>query len=113
MENFVPASNKPRLIQYKKHPECHNCINPVCGCHNTQLQYGNYYTYKQLQEAVNVSKATIKGRLYGKPFFTDRDLYRVGDAQKKPSDYMMRTRGSDKLETSSMRLSDKWLRVLL
>ena len=109
----MPAANRPRFIQYQKHPDCENCINLVCGCHDSKLEYGDYYTYKQLQEAISVSKATIKGRLYGKPFFTDRDLYRVGDAQKKPSDYMMRTRGSDRLETSSMRLSDKWLRVVL
>ena len=107
------AVNKPRLVQYLKHPSCRECPDRFCGCHTSQLQYGKAYTYKQLAEAVNVSKATIKGRLYGKPHCTDRDLYRVGDRGKKPSDYMKRSRGSDKLETRSQQLSGKWLRVAL
>lgn len=107
------AINQPRFVYYQKHPDCEECPDRFCGCHTSKLEYGKAYTYMQLAEAVNVSKATIKGRLYGKPYCTDRDLYRVGDRGKKPSDYMKRSRGSDKLETPSQQLSGKWLRVAL
>lgn len=109
----MKACNKIRYIKYQQHPDCIECEDSGCFCRTSTLEYGGYYTYMKFQEQCGISKATIKSRLYGKSYCTDRDLYKVGASREKNSGGLPRYKGSDKLETKAKQLSDKWLRVSL
>ena len=78
------------------------------GTESDILINGQFYTYKEIAKAANLSYKLVSCRLAKKPFITDKDLMPVNEAKRK--NYQAGKIVTSAFEDRCEAVMNKWLR---
>jgi len=78
------------------------------GTKSDILINGQFYTYKEIAKAANLSYKLVSCRLSKKAFITDKDLVPVNEAKRR--DYQARKKVTSVFEDRCESVMNKWLR---